>query len=131
MGSKADKNLKVLTHFPQLPVTRSPAVLLCRRLTTYICSDCYCICGFLHVKSYVGCDWLFCNVVFTLIKAWEIAIIVLLIFGAGKLPKIGKQVGEAISSFKKAKEGIEDHSTSTAETRSADAKKEEVEIEPV
>lgn len=60
-----------------------------------------------------------------------ILVIVLLIFGAGKLPKIGKQVGEAISSFKKAKEGIEDRSTPANDAQSAESKKEEVEIEPV
>ena len=60
-----------------------------------------------------------------------ILVIVLLIFGAGKLPKIGKQVGEAISSFKKAKEGIEDKTEGADGAQSAQSKKEEVEIEPV
>ena len=56
-----------------------------------------------------------------------ILVIVLLIFGAGKLPKIGKQLGDAMNSFKKAKSGLADTSE---EATSAEAKKEEVEIEP-
>ena len=56
-----------------------------------------------------------------------ILVIVLLIFGAGKLPKIGKQLGDAMNSFKKAKSGLED---TAEEAASGEAKKEEVEIEP-
>lgn len=56
-----------------------------------------------------------------------ILVIVLLIFGAGKLPKIGKQLGDAMGSFKKAKEGLDDQ-TGDAVTKS-ESKKEEVEIE--
>ncbi len=42
---------------------------------------------------------------------WElglILIIVLVIFGPGKLPKVGESLGKAMQSFKKAKEGDED-----------------------
>ncbi|MDD4637974.1 MAG: twin-arginine translocase TatA/TatE family subunit [Bacteroidales bacterium] len=39
---------------------------------------------------------------------WElglILLIVLVIFGPGKLPKVGESLGKAMQSFKKAKEG--------------------------
>jgi sec-independent protein translocase protein TatA len=39
---------------------------------------------------------------------WELALIlliVLVIFGPGKLPKVGESLGKAMQSFKKAKEG--------------------------
>lgn len=42
---------------------------------------------------------------------WElglILVIVLVIFGPGKLPKVGESLGKAMQSFKKAKEGDED-----------------------
>ncbi|NLB87663.1 MAG: twin-arginine translocase TatA/TatE family subunit [Syntrophomonadaceae bacterium] len=38
---------------------------------------------------------------------WEVAfvlIIVLIIFGPGKLPQLGESIGKAINSFKKAKD---------------------------
>jgi sec-independent protein translocase protein TatA len=38
---------------------------------------------------------------------------VLLIFGAGKLPKIGKAMGEGIGNFRRASSGIEDPADST------------------
>jgi|GEM_PF-402105 len=59
-----------------------------------------------------------------------ILVIVLLIFGAGKLPKIGKQMGEAMNSFKKARAGLEDQSDDAKAEKKAESKKEEVEIEP-
>ncbi len=42
---------------------------------------------------------------------WEMALIlvvVLMIFGPGKLPHIGESVGKAVNSFKKAREEDED-----------------------
>jgi len=54
------------------------------------------------------------NTVFGLIGnfgPWELAlilVIVLVIFGPGKLPKVGESLGKAMQSFKKAKEGDED-----------------------
>ena len=42
---------------------------------------------------------------------WELAlilVIVLVIFGPGKLPKVGESLGKAMQSFKKAKEGDDD-----------------------
>ncbi|MEQ8236146.1 MAG: twin-arginine translocase TatA/TatE family subunit [Syntrophomonadaceae bacterium] len=39
---------------------------------------------------------------------WElilILVIVLVIFGPGKLPKVGESLGKALQSFKKAQEG--------------------------
>ena len=44
---------------------------------------------------------------------WELAIvlvIILIVFGAGKLPTIGKSAGEAIKNFKKAIKGDSDES---------------------
>ena len=48
---------------------------------------------------------------------WELVIIlliVLLLFGATKLPQIGKSVGEAIKSFKKS---VKDETEKDRETR--------------
>lgn len=42
---------------------------------------------------------------------WElilILVIVLVIFGPGKLPKVGESLGKALQSFKKAQEGEEE-----------------------
>ena len=42
---------------------------------------------------------------------WElilILVIVLVVFGPGKLPKIGESLGKAMQSFKQAREGVED-----------------------
>lgn len=42
---------------------------------------------------------------------WELGIvlvIVLVVFGAGKLPAIGGSIGHAIKNFKKAIKGVED-----------------------
>ncbi len=42
---------------------------------------------------------------------WEIAlilIIVLIVFGVGKLPEVGKQLGRGIRDFKKYSQGTED-----------------------
>lgn len=45
------------------------------------------------------------------IGPWElilILVIVLVIFGPGKLPKVGESLGKAMQSFKKAREGDEE-----------------------
>ena len=45
---------------------------------------------------------------------WElilILVIVLVIFGPGKLPKVGESLGKAMQSFKKAKEGDDEEET--------------------
>jgi len=44
------------------------------------------------------------------IGPWELILIlaiILVIFGPGKLPKIGESLGQAMQSFKKAREGEE------------------------
>lgn len=49
------------------------------------------------------------------IGPWElilVLVIVLVIFGPGKLPKVGESLGKALNSFKKAKEENEDESDS-------------------
>ncbi|MDD5095203.1 MAG: twin-arginine translocase TatA/TatE family subunit [Dehalococcoidia bacterium] len=41
------------------------------------------------------------------LSAWEIAlilVIVLIVFGAGKLPQVGRSMGEAIKEFRKSKD---------------------------
>ncbi|SHH11726.1 sec-independent protein translocase protein TatA [Thermosyntropha lipolytica DSM 11003] len=46
---------------------------------------------------------------------WEVAfilIIVLIIFGPGKLPQVGESLGKAIQGFKKAKNGEDEGQTS-------------------
>ncbi|NLN86954.1 MAG: twin-arginine translocase TatA/TatE family subunit [Syntrophomonadaceae bacterium] len=45
------------------------------------------------------------------IGPWELVlvlVIVLVIFGPGKLPKVGESLGKALSSFKKAREDDEE-----------------------
>ena len=49
------------------------------------------------------------------IGPWELVlvlVIVLVIFGPGKLPKVGESLGKALQSFKKAKEEDEDETDS-------------------
>lgn len=46
---------------------------------------------------------------------WEVAfilIIVLIIFGPGKLPQVGESLGKAIQGFKKAKNGEDEETAS-------------------
>jgi sec-independent protein translocase protein TatA len=46
---------------------------------------------------------------------WELALvllIVLVVFGPGKLPKVGESLGKALQSFKKAKEGEDEEEDS-------------------
>lgn len=40
-------------------------------------------------------------------EALIILVVVLIVFGAGKLPQIGGAVGKSIREFRKAKEGVE------------------------
>ena len=45
-----------------------------------------------------------------------IMIIILIIFGAGKLPEIGSGIGKGIKNFKKATKEVDDQSSSEAKT---------------
>ncbi len=48
-----------------------------------------------------------------------IVLIVLIIFGAGKLPQVGGTIGKGIREFRRAKEGMDDDSqTDSAKVRS-------------
>lgn len=54
---------------------------------------------------------------------WEIAlilIIVLIVFGVGKLPQVGESLGKGIRAFKKASQGDDDE----AKTSKTDVKKD-------
>ena len=52
-----------------------------------------------------------------------ILIIVLIIFGAGKLPEIGSGLGKGIKNFKKAAQGVDEIEV-TKEKKEGDEKKE-------
>jgi sec-independent protein translocase protein TatA len=59
--------------------------------------------------------------------AWEIAlilVIILIIFGVGKLPQVGGAVGKAMRSFKKAQTG-EDEKEEKAEAKKPESDKTE------
>jgi sec-independent protein translocase protein TatA len=59
--------------------------------------------------------------------AWEIAlilVIILIIFGVGKLPQVGGAVGKAMRSFKKAQTG-EDEKEEKAEAKKPEEDKTE------
>ncbi len=59
--------------------------------------------------------------------AWEIAlilVIVLIIFGVGKLPQVGGAVGKAMRSFRKAQRG-EDEEEEKAEAKKPESDKPE------
>ncbi len=49
-----------------------------------------------------------------------ILVIVLIIFGAGKLPEVGGAIGKGIRAFKRGQEGMEDRND--AEDEAGDAK---------
>lgn len=49
-----------------------------------------------------------------------ILVIVLIIFGAGKLPEVGGAIGKGIRAFKRGQEGLEDRND--AEDEAGDAK---------
>jgi sec-independent protein translocase protein TatA len=53
-----------------------------------------------------------------------ILVIVLVIFGPGKLPDLGNSLGKAIRDFKKAVNESEKEPNNTAETKSIDNTKE-------
>ena len=57
-----------------------------------------------------------------------ILIIVLIIFGAGKLPEIGSGLGKGIKNFKKAAHGLDEIQV-TPEKKENDNQKEKKEIE--
>lgn len=59
-----------------------------------------------------------------------ILVIIMIIFGAGKLPEIGEGLGKGIKSFKKATKG-EDEIDVTPSEEKLDAKKEEEKKEEV
>lgn len=56
-----------------------------------------------------------------------ILIIILIIFGAGKLPEIGEGLGKGIKSFKKATRGEDEIDVTPKEEEKIEAKKEEKE----
>jgi len=53
-----------------------------------------------------------------------IFVIVLLIFGPGKLPELGNSIGKAIQGFKKAMSEPEEKSGNTSESKNIEEKKE-------
>jgi len=48
--------------------------------------------------------------------------IVLIVFGAGKLPQVGSAIGKGIRAFRKAQTGDDDEDTSTVKTVKAPEK---------
>ena len=54
-----------------------------------------------------------------------ILVLVLIIFGAGKLPEIGGALGKGIRSFRKAQEGNEIDVTPPGEEKKEEKKKED------
>ena len=58
---------------------------------------------------------------------WEIVlilVIVLIVFGVGKLPQVGSAIGKGLRSFKKAQSGEEDKEAASPEPKKADDKKD-------
>jgi sec-independent protein translocase protein TatA len=53
-----------------------------------------------------------------------ILVIVLIIFGPGKLPELGNSIGKAIRGFKKAMEEPEHKPKDTTDTKKSEEKKE-------
>ena len=51
-----------------------------------------------------------------------IALVVVLLFGANKLPEIGSAIGKAIREFKKATKGVEDDITAAVKDDSNEKK---------
>ena len=49
-----------------------------------------------------------------------IVLVVLIIFGAGKLPSVGKALGKGIREFKSAREGVDDESEKPSEEKTED-----------
>ena len=52
-----------------------------------------------------------------------ILVVVLIIFGAGKLPEVGGAIGKGIRAFKRGQEGMEDRAD--AEDEAGDSKSKE------
>lgn len=55
-------------------------------------------------------------------EALIILVVVLIVFGAGKLPQIGGAVGKSIREFRKAKEGVDDDVKDEAKGKSSATK---------
>jgi sec-independent protein translocase protein TatA len=54
------------------------------------------------------------------IGPWEIAlilIIILIVFGVGKLPQVGSAIGKGLRAFKKGQQGLDDEEEETEETK--------------
>ncbi len=54
-----------------------------------------------------------------------VLVIVLVVFGAGKLPEIGGAIGKSIRNFKKASEGKEEIEIKPKSEKSEDSEKKE------
>jgi sec-independent protein translocase protein TatA len=48
-------------------------------------------------------------------QGWIILLVVVLLFGAKKLPELAKAVGQSMKEFQKGKEGVEDTKPETPE----------------
>ncbi len=57
---------------------------------------------------------------------WEIAlilVIILIVFGVGKLPQVGNAIGKGLRSFKKAQSGEDEEEAEEEKTTAASPKK--------
>lgn len=54
-----------------------------------------------------------------------ILVIVLIIFGAGKLPEIGRGLGKGIQNFRKAASGLDEEDSGTSKGKALEDKKGE------
>ncbi len=54
-----------------------------------------------------------------------ILVVVVIIFGVGKLPEVGGAIGKGLRNFKKAASGDEEQKQSTSEAKKVDASKPE------
>ena len=52
-------------------------------------------------------------------EALIILVVVLIVFGAGKLPQIGGAVGKSIREFRKAKEGLDEDAKEQAKSKTS------------
>lgn len=53
-----------------------------------------------------------------------VLVIIIIIFGVGKLPEIGGALGKGIREFRNASQGLESEETSTEEEKKEEEKKE-------
>ncbi len=53
-----------------------------------------------------------------------VLVIIIIIFGVGKLPEIGGALGKGIREFRTASQGLESEETSTEEEKKEEEKKE-------